>query len=118
LVRRVDKSITNATFATMRPVDPHATACSLPGPRQASCYRRQYAGILVNGKRQLYVNGFDAPCEYDLPGEPNQWRARALDVCDGGPSSWGLVYDIEASSFLASYYDGILGMGYECRVAP
>lgn len=56
-------------------------------------YDRQYFGIVAGGKHLIYVNAFspDAGTKY--------WRTRLVDVCDGGSSFWGVVFDPVAGNF-------------------
>ena len=49
-------------------------------------YRRQYHGMIEDGRRMLYVNGF---CGQDHPA----WRTRHVTVYDGGPCYFGAGYD-------------------------
>ena len=48
---------------------------------------RQYVGIVVAGRRLIYVNAF--PPQVSL----KAWKTRLVSVCDGGPSFWGIQFD-------------------------
>jgi hypothetical protein len=48
---------------------------------------RQYVGIVVAGRRLIYVNAF--PPQFGL----KDWKTRLVSVCDGGPSFWGIQFD-------------------------
>lgn len=48
---------------------------------------RQYLGIVLDGRRVVYVNFFGE--EESFP----HWQARAVQVCDGGDYFWGAIYD-------------------------
>jgi hypothetical protein len=50
-------------------------------------FYRQYVGIVVAGKRLIYVNAF--PPQVGL----KDWKTRLMSVCDGGPSFWGIQFD-------------------------
>jgi hypothetical protein len=58
-------------------------------PRQSY---RQYVGVLIKGKRYIYINGM---CE--RPRE--NWDKRLEDVCDGGSCFWGVLYNVESGNF-------------------
>lgn len=56
-------------------------------------YRRQYVGVLSDGRRLIYVNGFHRSWTRErLP----YWRRRAVSVCDGGLHFWGATYDVQS----------------------
>jgi hypothetical protein len=56
-------------------------------------YVREYVGIVVGGKRFIYVNAYPA-------GGPSS-------VCDGGSSFWGVVYEPEAREFGDLAFNGM-----------
>jgi len=62
---------------------------------------RQYVGIVVGGKRLIYVNAF-AP---DLV--PKDWKTRLVNVCDGGPAFWGVIFDPMAGKFFDLKTNGV-----------
>lgn len=49
-------------------------------------YYRQYIAVVVGSHKMIYVNAFS-----DDPLPP--WRTGLVDVCDSGPSGWGVLYD-------------------------
>jgi hypothetical protein len=62
-----------------------------------SGYYRQYFGLIVDGHRIVYVNGFH---EVYLKMEARarvaasqNWRSKAVNVCDGWPMFFGAEYD-------------------------
>ena len=68
----------------------------------------QYVGILVGGRKCIYVNAFptvilkewqDGARSFDLSKQP-------VSVCDGGPSLWGVVYDVETGEFSELSFNG------------
>jgi hypothetical protein len=97
-----------------------ALAAALPrAPKQpgttprVGSYARQYGGLVLQGKRVLYVNGaYLSPAEQDtlqrylaspedqrppgLGGLLQDFAHRAVRVCDGGASYFGVVIDLEA----------------------
>lgn len=76
--------------------------CLLRGRvRDPGKYYRQYVGLVIGGQRLVYVNAFASP--------PDQldWRKKAVGVCDGGGSYWGVVYDPETRRFSRLAFNGI-----------
>jgi hypothetical protein len=60
-----------------------------------AAYRRQYVGIVVQGKKRLFVNCFR--------GDPLQhasWRQQLVDVDDGGFYYWRIQYQVDRQRFL------------------
>lgn len=75
---------------------------------------RQYIGVVHwNGKRTIYVNGFNRDYLISLnrtrsevarnhptvSADTVKWRLVPIAVCDGGPSFWGLEYDPSSKRF-------------------
>lgn len=58
-----------------------------------SLYQRQYIGITVGGKKQIYINAFSRE-------KGDDWKTKARIVCDGGEGFWGIVYDLKSKTFL------------------
>ena len=69
-------------------------------PNPFSFYR-QYVGIVVNGRRLIYINAFAR----DLVSQT--WKTRLVDVCDGGPAFWGVLFDPVASKFFDLQTNGV-----------
>ena len=63
-------------------------------------YYRQYVGIVVNGKKLIYVN---AACH---PRASDGWRTQFLDGCGGGSCYWGVEYDPRAGRFSNLHVNG------------
>lgn len=55
-------------------------------------YYRQYIAVVVGSRRMIYLNAFS-----DRPSPP--WRTELVDVCDSGPSGWGVLYDPVTGQF-------------------
>ena len=58
-------------------------------------YFRQYVGIVVGGKRLIYINGFHRgylvlSAQKD---DTTRWRREPVEVCDGGDWFFGAEYD-------------------------
>ncbi len=57
-----------------------------------SRYYRQYAGLVVGGKRIIYVNGFDDDILHAYT-DSTEWHRTPIVVCDGGEGFFGAEYD-------------------------
>ena len=66
-------------------------------------YKRQYAGLIVKGRKIIYVNGFAGG---DGAG-PGTWRTDPVKVCDGGNGFFGVEYDPEKKSFEGLAFNGV-----------
>ncbi|MDH4120242.1 MAG: hypothetical protein OEV94_00850 [Deltaproteobacteria bacterium] len=64
-----------------------------------SDYSLQYAGIVVGGRRLIYINAF--PKKLETP----EWTSLMV-VCDGGKSFWGAVYDPATGTFSQLAFNG------------
>ena len=67
-----------------------------------SYFYRQYLGVVIGDKRLIYVNVFPRwLIERDeLSGiAPSNWRTAFINICDGGESFWGALYDPKTSRF-------------------
>ncbi|MEQ1817743.1 MAG: hypothetical protein ABL871_03965 [Terricaulis sp.] len=74
-------------------------------------YYRQYAGFVIGGKRVIYVNGVNAAGIDADPGpafHPSNWRAYAIQICDGGTITFGAEYDPETEVFRNFAFNGSL----------
>lgn len=67
--------------------------------KDISAYRLQYAGIVVAGRRLIYINAF----RYATRG----WKTRPVIACDGGDSFWGALYDPKRRRFFALAFNGV-----------
>ncbi|HLT47709.1 MAG TPA: hypothetical protein VK002_10820 [Rubricoccaceae bacterium] len=77
-----------------------STACCLPDARldDLGRYHRQYVGVVIGGRRLIYVNAFPARLSAEA-GEP-------FIVCDGGTSFWGALFDPETATFSDLAFNG------------
>jgi hypothetical protein len=50
-------------------------------------YHFQYVGIVVGGRRLVYVNAISVGMV------PEDWQTRFADICGGGPGAWSVFYD-------------------------
>ncbi|HEX7294400.1 MAG TPA: hypothetical protein VF251_01525 [Pyrinomonadaceae bacterium] len=63
-------------------------------------YYMQYVGIIVDGKKLIYINAFGAT-------EPSDsWKEKAVVICDGG-TAWGVLYDPQTKKFSKLAVNGI-----------
>ncbi|HWV23585.1 MAG TPA: hypothetical protein VNZ58_05305, partial [Thermomicrobiales bacterium] len=59
---------------------------------------RQYAGVVVNGERKIFINSF---CK-----EFGGWRSQYILVMDGGPCFWSALYDVTTGEIERLYVNG------------
>jgi hypothetical protein len=80
-------------------------------------YARQYAGIVLHGRKLVYVNAFAAGgvflskdtgkrVEYSRLSYFPRWREEVIAVCDGGPTNFGAVYDPQTTRFEQFAFSG------------
>jgi hypothetical protein len=69
-------------------------------------FLRQYAGIIVGGRKIIYVNAFPRGVLDDEHSSKLSWRFQAVMVCDGGPAFFGAVYDPAADRFSDFAFNG------------
>jgi hypothetical protein len=77
---------------------------------RAAEYYRQYGGLIIGGRRIVYINGFHRAHLRMISVNPEgatDWRTRAVNVCDGGRAYFGAEYDpttgrVESIEFNAS----------------
>jgi hypothetical protein len=68
---------------------------------------RQYAGLVRDGRKTIYVNLFPADVFRAGNNLQEDWRRRAIVICDGGASILGVGYDVETGTFIHIAYNGI-----------
>jgi hypothetical protein len=72
-------------------------------------YYRQYVGIVVGGRRLIFINGFHKSffeaLRHDHASDPRgrppasfDWRRKQVQVCDGGEYYFGAVYDPDSAT--------------------
>jgi hypothetical protein len=70
-------------------------------------WRRQYVGIVRQGRRFIYGNYFrHEPSQDAIFGD--DWRRESTRVCDGGPVFFGVEYDVEAQRFTHIAFNGAI----------
>lgn len=71
-------------------------------------YHRQYAGLVMNGRRIIYVNGFvQSPEMAEATGDTTRWRELPTQVCDGGEAFFGVEYDPATRRFRNLHFNGL-----------
>jgi hypothetical protein len=77
--------------------------------RPLSDYYRQYLGVVIDGKKLIYVNVFPRSVveSREFPGAPQDyWRSEFVAVCDGGDDFWGALFDLEKQLFFSPRFNG------------
>ena len=61
----------------------------------------QYLGIVIKGKKYIYVNAFFLTKVKDsgLNFLKRNWKRKLVNVCDGAGGFWGVLYDVEEKKF-------------------
>jgi hypothetical protein len=67
-------------------------------------YFRQYMGLLVGGRRMIYVNAFCGMINNGQP--PKGWGEHLEEIMDGGNCVWQSLYDISTKKFIALSVNG------------
>jgi hypothetical protein len=70
-------------------------------PPTEQVYHREYVGYARDGRRFIYGNFFPAGDSW-----PVHRAGYPVAVCDGGPSFWGIVYDVESRRFEEPHFNG------------
>ena len=68
-------------------------------------YYRQYAGLMIAGRRVIYVNGVHRSA---IAGPPFDWRRQAAQICDGGAITFGVEYDTTTRQFSNFAFNGAI----------
>lgn len=55
----------------------------------------QYLGVLINQKKYIYINAFDAVAFGGIEKDKPNWKTNPINVGDGGYHYWGVLYDVE-----------------------
>lgn len=69
-------------------------------------WRRQYVGIVRGGRRYVYGNAYPRGMD-DHATDPDRWQREPAIVCDGGPSFFGIEYDVEARRITHLAFNGM-----------
>lgn len=74
-------------------------------------YYRQYGGLIISGRRIIYVSaGHRSLAERTIGGRyaGRTWRDLQFMVCDGGPIVFGVEYDPQTKSFEHFAFNGAI----------
>jgi len=66
---------------------------SRPPAWSSGNYYRQHVGIVVEGRKIVYANGFVPSGQGGVPGS---WQTQLVDACDGGARYFGAEFDVES----------------------
>jgi hypothetical protein len=69
---------------------------------QPGAYYRQYGGLIVGGRKIIYVNGARNAVVH------GDWRSTPISICDGGALAFGVEYDPATGAFAHFAFDGQL----------
>jgi hypothetical protein len=79
-------------------------------PQHHAGYGRQYGGLIVGGRRLIYVNAFPAGALEDMDKDRATWADKATHqafvVCDGGEDFFGALYDPATKTFSEFKFNG------------
>ena len=109
-IERADRKLTNAVDAAFQRLEAKRRE------HRPDRYYRQYAGFLRDGKRVLYVNALgrqlsDGERWWKI--ESRGWRDEFHNICDGGTTTFGAVYDLGKDAFDSFMFNGTIGGGFE-----
>ena len=62
-------------------------------------YGLQYIGVMIKKKKYIYINAFYISSDESIETRYNYWKTSPVYACDGGKGFWGVLYDIENSTF-------------------
>jgi len=66
---------------------------SRPPAWSSGNYYRQHVGIVVEGRKIVYANGFVPSGQGGVSGS---WQTQLVDACDGGARYFGAEFDVES----------------------
>ena len=69
-------------------------------------YYRQYLGIVVKGRKVIYINALSIRYARRYA-QDDRWRREPIIVCDGGAWFWGAIYDPETKEFSRLAFNGV-----------
>ena len=59
----------------------------------------QYIGVVIDGQRYVYIN--------HGVGDIQDCKTKACVICDGGPSFWGVLFNVNTLEFSQFHWNGI-----------
>ena len=75
-------------------------------PDRSRVYLRQYAGLVVGGRKIIYVNAFTRDVLGTEQSSTLDWRLHATLVCDGGSGFFGVEFDPDKETFAHFEFNG------------
>lgn len=79
-------------------------------PSKQGGYGRQYGGIVLGGRKLIYVNAFPLGVLGDFDKDQSHWTYKATHqgvmVCDGGEDFFGVLYDPATKTFSSFQFNG------------
>jgi hypothetical protein len=77
-------------------------------------FDRQYAGVVIGGRKLIYINAFphsivdfDGTDLMSLWRKGADWRRKPVVICDGGDAFWGALYDPQSKTFEDFEFNGV-----------
>jgi hypothetical protein len=95
--RELDRADSLIALALDRALSDRAGPAPFSPDLRPISYRRQYAAIVLQGRRVLYVNGFHGGTEESWSSrgaDSLAWRSHPVRVCDGGRGFFGAEVDV------------------------
>lgn len=83
-------------------LEPGLAQMLLAAKVQPGAYYRQYGGLVVGGRKIIYVNG--SRNAVTLP----NWQTTPISICDGGALAFGVEYDPATGRFANFAFNGHL----------
>ncbi len=103
--------IADLEFALGEEIETNLKAVPNAGAKPQDYYR-QYAGLLIDGKQIIYINGVQGSVvERDQgAGRPGRglWTNEPVMICDGGTITFGVEYDPATKAFDKFAFNGRL----------
>lgn len=75
--------------------------------QKLNSYAFQYVGVIINGKKYIYINAFKVKSNRDLNAYYKEWKVEPVVVFDGGDSFWGALFELETESFSQLSINGV-----------
>lgn len=63
----------------------------------------QYMGLTIVGEKYIYINASTG-----FSGNEGLWRHYPVNICDGGASYWGVLFNLQTKEFSQLAFDGSL----------
>ncbi|MDP3739615.1 MAG: hypothetical protein Q8R02_19660 [Hyphomonadaceae bacterium] len=89
-------------------IERQLAATSAAGSKPEAYYR-QYAGLLIDGRPVIYVNGIDKDVVARAPeAQRDSWKTEPAVICDGGTITFGVEYDPATKTFSNFAFNGAI----------